>query len=400
MPVKLQMSRPLLLVIGLASIAILGTMYLREDTSSQFSLITSGVIDSIAPNVVLEAPNEHASADDMNDMEYWRTGKFIGSHLDTHPSFNVHDAPVNHIPVDQLGYNAAVLYLISDNRLRETMLSLSYLYRWVPMHPWPIILFHASDMDDPAARNDFMLRLYDFLGGGDQARLFIQRIEWVRLHWMLPNSFSHDVNVVKPVFEFAWPGYHMMCAFFASEVFDHPRLQNVTYYMRLDTDSYIFRPLCYDPFEIFHQRKRSYGYRAALTDPAEFVVGLWDLTDEYAKTHVEVEERMQRNGFSWPSPRERGSMGEREYPGYYNNFEIVRLEAFRTPEVRAWLDEVKRVPERIYKYRWGDSPIRYATVYMFMDIEKDVEEYCGMDYWHQGTYGKQCLCEDQKNGRS
>ena len=145
----------------------------------------------------------------------------------------------------------------------------------------------------------------------------------------------------------------MMCAFYASEVFDHPRLKNVTYYMRLDTDSYIFRPLCYDPFEIFHQRKRSYGYRAVLTDPAEVVVGLWDLTDEYARGHPEIEERMQRNKFPWPNPRERGQMGNKHYPGFYNNFEIVRLDAFRTPEVRAWLNEVKRVPERIYKYRWG-----------------------------------------------
>lgn len=116
------------------------------------------------------------------------------------------DAPVNSIPTDRLGYNAVILYLIADNRLREIMLSLSYLHRWVPMHPWPIILFYASDMDDPASRNDFMMRLYDFLGGDRDARWFVSRIEWIRLHWALPEGFSHDVNVVKPVFEFAWPG--------------------------------------------------------------------------------------------------------------------------------------------------------------------------------------------------
>jgi len=370
-------------------------------TGSVLDTITTIVPEAVPEPLVVVPPKKIADVniDEVNDLEYWRSGKFINSHLDTHPSFNGHDAPVSNIPSEQLGYNAAVLYLIADNRLREIMLSLSYLHRWVPMHPWPIILFYASDMDDAASRNDFMMRLYDFLGGGERARFFIQRIEWVRLHWTLPEGFSHDVRVVKPVFEFAWPGYHMMCAFFASEIFDHPRLRDVTYYMRLDTDSYIFRPLCYDPFEIFHQRNRSYGYRAALTDPAEVVVGLWDLTDEYAQTHPGIDERMQRNAFPWPNPRERGRMGDRAYPGFYNNFEIVKLDAFRTAEVRAWLEEVKRVPERIYKYRWGDSPIRYATVYMFMDMEKDVEEYCGMEYWHQGTYGKQCLCEDQKNGR-
>lgn len=121
------------------------------------------------------------------------------------------DTPINQIPTEELGYNAAILYLIADNRLREIMLSLSYVYRWVPMHPWPIILFYASDMDDPSSRNDFMMRLYDFLGGGEGARHFIQRLEWIRLHWTLPEGFSHDVHEVRPIWDFVWPGtssYH------------------------------------------------------------------------------------------------------------------------------------------------------------------------------------------------
>ena len=43
-----------------------------------------------------------------------------------------------------------------------------------------------------------------------------------------------------------------MCAFFSAPIFTEPRLQNVTYYMRLDTDSLIKEPLCYDPSEVMH----------------------------------------------------------------------------------------------------------------------------------------------------
>ena len=70
---------------------------------------------------------------------------------------------------------------------------------------------------------------------------------------------------------FAFAGYHHMCAFFFSQIFDHPRLRNVTYYMRLDTDSYIYGPACFDPFEAVHRRNVSYAYRWRGSDP-EFVV--------------------------------------------------------------------------------------------------------------------------------
>lgn len=145
-----------------------------------------------------------------------------------------------------------------------------------------------------------------------------------------------------------------MCAFFASQIFTHPRLQNVTYYLRLDTDSYIYRPLCYDPIARFHAHNRSYGYRSRTTDPPFVTVGLWDLVDTYAQAHPEIEANMvQRNGWLWAAGRESGKMGEVPFPTYYNNFEIVRLDAFRRPGVSKWLEEVMSVPERVFKYRWG-----------------------------------------------
>lgn len=74
------------------------------------------------------------------------------------------------------------------------------------MHPWPIILFYADDMDDPKAREEFMLHLYDNLGKDESAMRFVERIEFVRLKWSLPPGFSYDKAVVQPVFENAWPG--------------------------------------------------------------------------------------------------------------------------------------------------------------------------------------------------
>ncbi|KAL5479051.1 hypothetical protein ACEPAI_2339 [Sanghuangporus weigelae] len=316
------------------------------------------------------------------------------------PQFDFQNVPMKELAEQNLGYSAVVLYLVNFWRLRELLLSMSYLFNNVKMHPWPILLMYSDDLDDQSRRNEFMLRLYDFLGGNQEARWFIGRIEWIRLEWHLPDNMSHDKSVVDPVFADYWPGYHQMCAFFASQIFDHPRLKDVTYYMRLDTDSYIFKPLCYDPVDLFHQHNRSYAFNVRTTDPDWVTVGLWNLVDEYAHLHSEVEENLQSNGWQWPANRNPEEMGKHDFPTYYNNFEIVKLDAFRRPDVRAWLDEIMRVPERIYKYRWGDAPIRFATVSMFFDVEKDVEEYCGMDYWHNGVHGNHCSCKSQLRPQS
>lgn len=179
-----------------------------------------------------------------------------------------------------------------------------------------------------------------------------------------------------------------MCGFFATQVFDHPRLSDVTYYMRLDTDSYIFAPLCdassspsliskhktsasslaqrtrtdmdiVDPIARFHARNATYGYRSRTSDPDWVTHGLWALADAFASRHTAVEFRLRANGWSWPSERGQGQessgtpMKDDDFPTYYNNFEIVKLEAFRRPDVREWLEEVQRDPKNIYKYRWG-----------------------------------------------
>ncbi|EJD05230.1 nucleotide-diphospho-sugar transferase, partial [Fomitiporia mediterranea MF3/22] len=289
-------------------------------------------------------------------------------------------------------YTAVVLYLVQLSRFHDLLLSLSLLYKNVKMQTWPILLMHTDDFNDPATRTEFMIRLYDSIGGGQEARWFVDRIEWIKLEWTWPESISHDKSVVQPAFEHAWPGYHQMCAFFATQIFDHPRLKDVTYYMRLDTDSYIFKPLCYDPVELFHQHNKTYAHNAQRMDPDWVTVGLWNFVDDYARTHSKVEQNLEKNGWKWPANRNREEMGKHQFPIYYNNFEIVKVDAFRRPDIRAWFDELTSVPERFLKYRWGDAPLRYATISMFFDVEKDVEEFCGMDYWHNGIHGNKCSC--------
>lgn len=63
-----------------------------------------------------------------------------------------------------------------------------------------------------------------------------------------------------------------MCRFYAEQIFTHPRIRLLTYYMRLDTDSFILDPLCYDPIDKLHRSRKVYGYNNIFDDEPYVVV--------------------------------------------------------------------------------------------------------------------------------
>lgn len=149
-----------------------------------------------------------------------------------------------------------------------------------------------------------------------------------------------------------------MCRFYAQQIFFHPRIANLTYYMRLDTDSFITKPLCFDPIHRIHRNKRVYAYNRITPDEGYVVRGMWNLIDRYAREHRGVEERLQHNNWPWPEGREDWARKGITYdgigvPAYSNNFEIVKIKAFQRPDVVAWIDEIMKNPDRIYSLRWG-----------------------------------------------
>ena len=39
-----------------------------------------------------------------------------------------------------------------------------------------------------------------------------------------------------------------------------------------------------------------------------------------------------------------------------------------------------------------DGAIRYMTVNMYFDVEKEVERFCGIEYYYRGYQGSECEC--------
>jgi len=300
-------------------------------------------------------------------------------------------------------YTAAVVYLVavmSERRSVDLLFhSLSYMQKNIPWrYQWPVLLLHGGYYDAPEPQADFLMNLRTAAASynvtADDIEALVRRIEFVTTHHEMPAEIPTDVEEYKPVFADVWPGYHLMCAFYSYKIFDHPRIRDLTYFLRLDDDSTIREPVCYDPFEYMHVHNKSYGFRETTPDPPFVTEGMWPFVSNYAQRYPEVESRLTDNNWEWAPKRLWGNYGKDQYfPSYDTNFDLVKVAAFRTPKVTAFFNELASDPTRFYWSRWGDAPVRIATVYMFLDVKTEAELLCGLPYQHkERTTYPECEC--------
>lgn len=146
-----------------------------------------------------------------------------------------------------------------------------------------------------------------------------------------------------------------MCAFFSYKIFSHPRIKDLTYYLRLDDDSTVYAPACFDPFEYMHVNNKSYAFRRESPDMGWVTEGMWPFVSNYAQRHPAVESQLRHNDWDWPQDRLwPGNFAQGlNFPSYETNWDLVKVSRFRTPEMTAFLDEMASDPRRFYWTRWG-----------------------------------------------
>jgi Glycolipid 2-alpha-mannosyltransferase len=67
---------------------------------------------------------------------------------------------------------------------------------------------------------------------------------------------------------------------------------------------------------------------------------------------------------------------------FNNNFEIGSVAFFRRPEVRQWVEYVLE-QGGIFRYRWGDAPLRLLTIAIFArENEIVTRKQLGIQYCH------------------
>ncbi|KAJ7740866.1 glycolipid 2-alpha-mannosyltransferase-domain-containing protein [Mycena olivaceomarginata] len=287
-------------------------------------------------------------------------------------------------------YTASVVYLLTTQPLARPKESISrsllLLQKNVPWrYQWPILLFHAGIYDSVDSQSQFLDDIRDGRYSEQRNYKLIQRIEFVYFRHDLPVGIpaADDETEYEHVWG-GWPGYHHMCSFFSYKIFKHPRIRDLTYYFRLDDDSFIHKPACFDPVEYMHANNMSFSFREADGDPYYVTEGMWSYVNDYARSHPDVDSRM---------PQQRLAMGgkpavdalryRRILPRVWGNFEIVKLSRFRTPDAMAFLNDLASDPHRFYRFRWGDAPLRKAMVYMFLNVTQETHSMCEIAYTHK-----------------
>lgn len=143
-------------------------------------------------------------------------------------------------------------------------------------------------------------------------------------------------------------GYRHMCHFFANDIFLRPELTSYEYIMREDVDSFILSSTAENIFDMMRARGAVYGYRGELKDRPHVCVDLWRTADAYFKDNGIVTCAKMYSEI-------------KELGLYYTNFEICKLSFFKGVPWQRFFEAIDKAGG-IWKYRWGDAPIRYIGV--------------------------------------
>lgn len=167
-------------------------------------------------------------------------------------------------------------------------------------------------------------------------------------------------------------GYRHMCRFFSGGLYELPIMNIYDYYLRLDSDSFIHTKIDYDIFEFMKSGNYNYGYIAPAVqyDNPKVVGGLW----------AEVEKWINDNAIETKMPL--SAIPDRKM--YYTNFELAKVSWFQRGGYKALFDHIDSTGG-IYTGRWGDAPIKYLGVNLFMP-QSELMAMSGFTYQHGAIY--------------
>jgi hypothetical protein len=189
--------------------------------------------------------------------------------------------------------------------------------------------------------------------------------------------------------------YHQMIRFWFHDIFFLPVMQNVEYYMRIDDDSK-FKAKFKNVFNIMEEKKGKnllYVHRRHLTLNSQLSLAVYMSNVQAGEVGPHILPGIQHLGptatkyvadahVDIKNPKKWAEAFVSDAPQTYStNFEVVKLDFFRSEEIKKWMDFIL-LEGGIYKYRWGDAPLRFATLAIFATDEQVLHrqdfqiEYC------------------------
>lgn len=223
-------------------------------------------------------------------------------------------------------------------------------------------------------------------------------------HWGYPDWA--DENVAKEgirkqgdqaIMYGGMESYHHMCRFYSGFFYKHELLQKYEWYWRVEPEIKYFCDITYDPFIHMERNNKTYGFTIAVKELKETVPNIFRYASAYKRTHnltsqglweMFVEPQPEKNTPPADLPKEdpkhkedgqkplpedilNTEPGEGTIPEidpeamegevynmchFWSNFEIARLDFFRSKEYEEFFEMMDR-SGGFWMERWGDAPI-------------------------------------------
>ncbi|EEA28336.1 O-glycoside alpha-1,2-mannosyltransferase 4 [Talaromyces marneffei ATCC 18224] len=265
---------------------------------------------------------------------------------------------------------------------------------------------------------------YVFLNDGDFDQVFkdtVQNytsgeVEFGKIDdsmWGFPDWVDHEVareGIRKQgdaaIMYGGMESYHHMCRFYSGFFYKHPLLLKYEWYWRLEPDIKYFCDITYDPFLKMAEANKTYGFTIAVKELRETVPnifryasaykrnkgleskGLWEMFVEKPPQEEEKADSSKKEAIPEdladikPPEIDREAMEGEKYNmcHFWSNFEIARLDFFRSKEYEEFFEMMDR-SGGFWMERWGDAPIHSLAAGALL-APRDIHYFRDFGYRH------------------
>lgn len=199
----------------------------------------------------------------------------------------------------------------------------------------------------------------------------ITKEDWEEPEWIDREKAKEANDILENVSHVQYAAkvsYHRMCRWNSGMFFRNPALADYDWYWRVEPKTQYFCDIDYDVFAYMEDNDKDYGFNINLYDSPQSVASLWPTTVDFFKKHPEYVH--PNNSRAWLIQSNRQSHNDLT-SGYstchfWSNFEIGRLDFFRSKEYMEYFEHLDRNGGFFYE-RWGDAPVHSIALALLTD---------------------------------
>lgn len=267
---------------------------------------------------------------------------------------------------DSRRVRAALISLVRNEEVEEivsTMKQVEEKFNGKFNYPW--IFFNDVDF-----LPEFKEKT-NAVASGQCSYVTIKPEDWEEPDWIDKDRAASANKIMEEVSHVQYAtkvSYHRMCRWNSGIFFQNPALRDFDWYWRVEPKTQYFCEIDYDVFAYMEDNDKDYGFNINLYDSPQSVKSLWPATIDFFKEHPEYVHPNNSRGWLIQQNRDNHNMLTGGYSTchFWSNFEIGRLDFFRSKEYTEYFDHLDRQGGFFYE-RWGDAPVHSIALALLTD---------------------------------